>query len=84
MSDQPMHTRIDQSAEVAIWLLEISGSAGRRCLGLQILAGVRVTRRCAASSIAHPGRTTRISIVKRLLGLTYFYNGAEDVIEMQL
>jgi len=25
MADQPMHTRVDQSAEVAIWLLEIAG-----------------------------------------------------------
>ncbi|MGA7980010.1 MAG: hypothetical protein WCA32_07250 [Chromatiaceae bacterium] len=30
MSDQPMHTQLDQSAEVAIWLLEICGCAGRR------------------------------------------------------
>jgi hypothetical protein len=25
MADQPMHTRVDQSAELAIWLLEIAG-----------------------------------------------------------
>jgi hypothetical protein len=29
MSGQPMHTRLDQSTEVAIWLLEICGLAGR-------------------------------------------------------